>query len=107
MASAADRIVARMVAEGDSPAAAYVRLVAEDGPAPVVGWDRAVYEPLRPPSIRERLWARVGAWWSYRGEPELEWPVRTEAHRAHLRAFLEEADRRDGFLRRRTRFYEG
>ena len=43
---AVDLLAARMAADGDTPATALARLVAEDGPAPVVEWRDAVYRPL-------------------------------------------------------------
>jgi hypothetical protein len=55
--SAADRIMARMVAEGDSSAAAYVRLCVEDGSAPVVEWDRAVFRLGN--ASREARWKAI------------------------------------------------
>lgn len=69
---AVDLLAARMDAEGDTPAKALARLVGEDGPAPVVEWRDAVYEPsrTRDSSLLERLrdrldptWRRM-LWWS-------------------------------------------
>jgi hypothetical protein len=54
---AADRIVARMATEGDSSAAAYARLVAVDGPAPVVEWDGAVFKLGN--ASREARWKAI------------------------------------------------
>jgi hypothetical protein len=49
--------MARMVAESDSSAAAYARLCAVDGPAPVVEWDRAVFRLGN--TSREARWKAI------------------------------------------------
>ena len=97
---AADAILSKMTAAGDSPAAALARLVAEDGPAPVVEFDRAFYRPARAREAAERLRDRLDPTW----RRMLWWRMRCRQPRQYSTALVrlegDAAERADAIIRR-------